>query len=208
MGLLKTIFQVPTLPQIGVMTLDISIKENHVRTALVTENEVEDGSIVSDHIRRKPEKLTIDGEISEFPVGLGGVAGITAVGLQRKILGSEGLVKGVRKKPEDAYQYLVDVFEAGEPIEVITGLQAYEDMIIEKLSVPRTSRDGKSLIFSMELKRIVFAVTELTASFKLDAEANATSKSNKGKQSSKEATEKAKDKGSILFQGFKKAGFF
>lgn len=206
MGLLKTIFQVPTLPQIGVMTLDISIKETHVRTATVTENEVEDGSIVTDHVRINPEKLTIDGEISEFPIGFGGVAGVTAVGLQRKILGSEGLVKGVRKKPEDAYQYLVDVFEAGEPIEIITGLQAYEDMVIEELSVPRSSKDGKSLLFSAKLKRIIFAVTELTASFKLDPEANATSKVKKGKQSSKEATGKAKDKGSVLLQGFKKIG--
>ena len=202
MGLLKTIFQVPTLPQIGVMTLDISIKETHIRTATVTENEIEDGSIVTDHVNVNPEKLTIDGEISEFPIGLGGVAGVTAVGLQRKILGSEGLVKGVRKKPEDAYQYLVDVFEAGEPIEIITGLQAYEDMVIEELSVPRTSKDGKSLLFSAKLKRVIFAVTELTASFKLDPEANATEKTKKGKQSSKEATEKAKDKGSILFQAF------
>ena len=207
MGLLKTIFQVPTLPQIGVMTLDISIKETHTRKATVTENEVEDGSIVTDHVNINPEKLTIDGEISEFPIGLGGVAGVTAVGLQRKILGSEGLVSGIRKKPEDAYQYLVDVFDAGEPIEVITGLQAYEDMVIEELSVPRSSKDGKSLLFSAKLKRVKFAVTELTASFKLDAEANATEKAKKGKQSSKEATEKAKDRGSILFQSFKKIGF-
>ncbi len=207
MGLLKTIFQVPTLPQIGVMTLDISIKETHTRTATVTENEVESGAVITDHVRVNPEKLTIDGEISEFPIGFGGVAGVTAVGLQRQILGSEGLVKGVRKKPEDAYQYLVDVFEAGEPIEVITGLQAYEDMIIEELSVPRSSKDGKSLLFSAKLKRVVFAITELTASFKLDAEANATAKAKKGKQSSKEATGKAEDKGSVLLQGFKKVGF-
>jgi len=206
MTLLKTILQVPTLPQIGVMTLDISVKETHLRTATVTENEVEDGSVVSDHVRINPESLTLTGQISEFPVGLGGVAGVTAVGLQRLILGSEGLVKGVRKKPEDAWTYLKEVFEAGEPIEIITGLQSYEDMVIQELSVPRSSSDGLSLLFTVKLKRIQFAVTEFTASFKLDAEANASAKNSKGKQSSKEAAEAAKDKGSILFQGFTKLG--
>ena len=208
MALLKTILQVPTLPQIGVMTLDISIKETHNRSATVTENEIEDGTVVSDHVRTNPEKLEIQGEISEFPIGLGGVSGVTAVGLQRKILGSEGLVKGVRKKPEDAWTYLKEVFDAGEPIEIITGLQSYEDMIIEELSVPRSVRDGKSLVFTVKLKRIRFAVTETTAAFKLDAAANAGGKNGKGKQSSKEAAGKSKDKGSILFQGFKKLGVF
>jgi len=206
MALLKSILQVPTLPQIGVMTLDISIKETHTRSATVTENEVEDGTVVSDHVRINPERLEIQGQIAEFPVGLGGVAGITAVGLQRKLLPSSGLVKGVRKKPEDAWSYLKEVFNLGEPIEIVTGLQAYDDMIIEELTVPRSSSDGKSLIFNVKLKRVRFAITELTASFKLDAAANAGGKNGRGKQSSKNATGKSKDKGSLLLQGFQKLG--
>lgn len=202
MALLKTILQVPTKPQIGVMTLDISIKENHVKSALVTENEIEDGSVVSDHVRINPDRLSIDGEISEFPIGLGGVAGISATALQSKILGSEGLVKGVRKKPEDAWKYLKEIFDNGEPVQIITGLQAYEDMVIEELSVPRNSKDGKSLIFSAKFKKINYAVTELTSSFKLDSAANASEKNKKGKQSSKEAEAKAAEKGSILFEAF------
>ena len=202
MALLKSILQVPTKPQIGVMTFDISIKEVHTRTAIVTENEVEDGSVVSDHVRINPDTLSIDGEIAEFPVGLLGFDGISATDLQRKILGSEGLVSGVRKTPQDAWKYLTEIFEAGEPVQIITGLQAYDEMLIEKLSVPRSSKDGKNLIFSAQLKKINFAVTGITENFKLDEDSNAGSKNNKGKQSSKEASEKAKDKGSVLFQLF------
>lgn len=206
MALLKTILQVPTKPQIGVMTLDISVKETHMRKGVLTENEIEDGSIVNDHFRKMPQALDITGEISEFPVGILGFPGVSAVALQRKLLGSEGLVKGVRKKPEDAWEYLKEIYEAGEPIEIITGLQKYDDMIIEELSVPRSSSDGKSLIFTAKLKQVTFAVTELTASFKLDATANASGKLNKGKQSSKDAVGKSKDKGSLLLQGFQKLG--
>ena len=75
MTLLKTILQVPTKPQLGIMTLDISERETHTLSAMVTENEIEDGSVVSDHIRKNPRSVTIDGFISEFPVGLFGLPG-------------------------------------------------------------------------------------------------------------------------------------
>ena len=203
MTLLKTILQVPTKPQIGVMTLDASLRENHVRSSIVAENEIEDGSVISDHVRRNPDSVTIDGIISDFPVGLLGIPGVSATELQRKILGSEGLVKGVRKNPEDAWQYLIELQDAAEPFTVITSLQTYDDMIIEELSAPRTSEDGKSLLFTARLKKIKLVFTDTTDAFKVDETVpGAASKKKQGKQSTKETTGASEDKGSVLFQLF------
>ena len=81
MALLSLIFGGPTRAQIGVMLLDAAISERHVRDAKITRNEIEDGSLVSDHVKLEPIKLTIEGIVSDSPLDFIGAALGTVVGL-------------------------------------------------------------------------------------------------------------------------------
>jgi len=73
MSLLKSVFKIPTKAQIGFLKLDASLKESHNRTARVTENEIEDGSVISDHVKLDPKTLTMEGVISDTPISILGL---------------------------------------------------------------------------------------------------------------------------------------
>jgi hypothetical protein len=210
MALLDSVIKIPTKAQIGYLKLDASISENHVRTADVTENEIEDGSIVSDHIRLRPKSLTMNGQISDFPVSILGLGVSTddILGASRdfisgsnknafKDLGdsfknqfasskgatSEDLVRRADRSPREAWKYLEELWERKVPFSVVTGLQRYENMVISNLSSPRNATDGDSLMFSAELKKIktVESSDVLIPSVKMEQGGPANSGSSKTK---------------------------
>src|SRR3989337_1093768 len=64
-----------------ILELDASISETHSSTINISENTIEDGSIISDHIDLQPKELKIDGLVSNTPLGIreiiiGNTAGI------------------------------------------------------------------------------------------------------------------------------------
>lgn len=219
MSLLSTVFKVPTKAQIGFLKLDASFKENHTRTATVTDNEVEDGSIISDHIRLNPKSFTIEGVVSDTPISiLGlGVSSDDILGAADSFLDGdenafEGLVKNETRTPKEAWGYLEKLLENRTPFSAVTSLQRYENMVITSLSAPRAAENGKDLMFSAELRmiEIVESSTTKVAAFKVedDSKNSASSKNKLGKQATKGATDAQTDSSSILLQGFKKVGIF
>lgn len=239
MALLSTIFKIPTRAQIGFLKLDASISETHKRTAQITDNEVEDGVVVSDHVRLTPKTLSLTGQVSSDPVtilGLG-VSSDDILGAAKDFTGGdkqaftslkdsflsqfkskknaslEDLVKRPNRKPKEAWDYLNELLENRIPFSIVTGLQRYENMILTSLSSPRSASDGKSLIFTAELREIIVveSATVKIPAFKLKQDGTANSASSKGdlgKQASKEASAKQTDNSSLLLKGFKKAGVF
>jgi len=216
MSLLKTIFKIPTKSQIAFLKLDASISETHKKTAKVTENEIEDGSTVSDHVKLAPQELTMECIVSDTPISILGlgvstddVLGAANSFLDGKKNSFEGLAKNERRTPKEAWEYLNNLINDRTPFSVVTALQRYEDMILVSLSAPRTAKNGKDLLFTAELKeiRIVKSSTVLIPAFKLkDPNSSASSKAGLGKQSSKAASAAQTDNSSILLKGFKKAG--
>lgn len=220
MSLLSTVFKIPTKSQIGFLKLDASLSETHNRTATITDNEVEDGSIISDHVKLSPKTLSINGMVSDTPVSILGlgvstddVLGAANDFLDGKKAGSEGLVKNQTRTPKEAWQYLNELMENRTPFSVVTALQRYENMILTSLSAPRSAQNGKSLVFNAELRQIqiVRSSTTIIPAFKVEggqASNSATSKGKLGKQSTKEASAAQTDNSSLLLKGFKKVGVF
>jgi hypothetical protein len=208
----------------SVIEFDASLAETHTRSAEVSQNEIEDGSNVSDNVRLKPRKLQIKGLISDAPIGLLG----SAVGLgvasasqlaskaaSNKALGTilgtaagtavgsvAGIITGSPRDPKKVWRALDEIYEAREPFTVVTALQRYENMVITELSAPRSSTVGKGLEFDVTLEqvRIVQSSAIKVAVFKSGVNGAAT-QAKLGKQAGKEA-----ENSSILFRlaGFKK----
>lgn len=149
--------------KIDVLELDATIREVEEYTNEVTEFPVETGYSITDHIIHKPEKLTIDGFITNTPISNTNTSNpnnISGEGNRVKyaletLLGlagfdSSGVNAAVAKS----------VIPTPKIISVIMGLRTYNDMVIESLTVPRDKDTGETLRFTIALKRIIIVNTE------------------------------------------------
>ncbi len=166
-------FGLPTalLSSIMGVEVDAVLSENHRYTSLVTANPIEDGSNISDHIVNLPVILDMEGRFTDTPFGLLSslVAGSAVGALTTGLTGAQAAAAlsqatatallgearpGISKTK---FKLLVALQVARETITIVTGLQTYENMVIESLSAPRAGQDGKSIRFNAVFKEILVA---------------------------------------------------
>jgi hypothetical protein len=149
--------------RISVLNLDATIRETEEYTNEVTEFPVESGFSISDHVIRKPERVTIEGFITNTPIPNSIVSAPLLIFGQgnrvkyalEKLLTFAGFdPSGVNSKHERG------TAAAPQLIDVETGLRVYNDMIIESLSVPRDNGTGETLRFTVSLKKCIIVKTE------------------------------------------------
>lgn len=199
--------------RIGFLQLDATVSESHSRTATITRNEIEDGSVVADNVVLSNEKFEITGLISEAPFAS---SDIRDLALQVQNFGfntlnnlvgsiSSGVLNnaGAVAKRITALTQLENFWKNKYPFTVLTGLKRYENVLISEITIPVNAQDGKSLRFTVrcESVRIVESQTVSipTAS---TAPGNAT-KQSLGKVSGAEATANEASSGSLLFRAYK-----
>ena len=123
--------------KIGLVELDVTMIENHTFNSRATNFPVETGGDVTDHIINDPDILTLEGIVSDTPLGMFSF-------FTRSIA---------------AFNRLVDMHEKREPVTVVTGLKVYENMVMTLLDVPRDINTGQSLRFNLTFKKIRFDAT-------------------------------------------------
>lgn len=206
------------------LKIDATRIETHIISMRVTEHEVEDGGNISDHVIRNGDTLTIEGTISDNPISLvqagvgnlsgvvgsivGGFAGAVVTGVGSKI-GSSLLEGDTGKRSILAMSAFEFAQREAIPLIIITGLKTYTNMILEELSVPRTSRNSNALEFTAKFKnvRIVESETVTVPLSSLDPDAeNATKKRNEGKKSTQPPGAKESEKGASLLSQLTGAG--
>ena len=109
--------------RIGTLGLDVVSVELLTLDSTVTENPIESGSMVSDHVINMPQTLRIEAILS----------GDT----QRK------------------YDEIKQIRAAREPLIVVTGLDVFENMCIESITINRTRATGESLPVAIDLREVV-----------------------------------------------------
>ena len=119
---------------IGVLELDALLTENTSLSSQITEYPIEDGTVISDHITRESERLSLSGVITGtgtlFNVGLG----------KYKLIAAKETLRELHAKRE--------------LVTIVTGLDVYEDFAIESLDIERNSDDGERLNISAEFRKI------------------------------------------------------
>lgn len=150
---------------VSALTLDVLISESHQRTAVITENPVEDGTIISDHIILEPQFLVINGFVSNAHPS---ILSFT------NIFSNEDKVKA-------AFELLEEIYSARELFDVVTNLKVYENMFMETLNIDKGPDTGDALNFTMDLKEIrqVENVTIAIANTKLAARKRAQAQGRK-----------------------------
>jgi hypothetical protein len=178
-----------------IIACDAVISESHQMNSEATQYEIEDGSDISDHVINRGKLLTIEGVISDDPITIlqtdslpnildRAIATVTPNILRSKL--SYGLSGDNGKPSKEAFDQLEKIYDNKIPVIIITGLKKYDNMIMEDLTIPRSSRTIRSLSFTATFRQIKIVSTQFVTSPNVyqDVELGAQSKTNIGKQSS------------------------
>lgn len=126
--------------------LDLVETEEHSLQSDITEHAVEDGSDISDNIRRKPRELTLtNAVVSNTPIG------------QVALDDSRILIDGAPPPAMDAYRILEQIWLDGEPVTIVTGLKKYDLMGLAELTINRDAKSAGGLVFTAHFKEIRLA---------------------------------------------------
>lgn len=128
---------------------DLIMDETRELTAEVTENPIQDGSTITDHIH--------------FNLWNGSVRGLVSNFSKYAILSAPGALPSglLQDRFKQVYAELERAFYAAEPVTVYCVSRKYEGVLLTGLSTMRSSDDGQSQIFDISFKqaRIVNPVT-------------------------------------------------
>ena len=132
--------------------IDCAITEDHTVDNEVTEHPVEKGADITDHVRARPVVVTLEGVVSDTPIG--------AIAGQRGARDDNGRLEN--SPSDDARAWLLDIRNRREPVSIETSLGGYTDMLLESLSFPRSAQDGDSLYFRVTFRQASFVTNERT----------------------------------------------
>lgn len=116
---------------IGTLVIEATLSENHEATCTVTDQPIETGARISDHIILDPERVTIQGFVSDTPLS-----------------SSSGF------NSQATFDELYAIREARQLVTAVTGYKVYTDMAITRISVPRDQTTGQAIRFTVELKKV------------------------------------------------------
>jgi hypothetical protein len=185
-----------TNAKIGTITLDASLTESHKFTNKLTQNPVENGSTVTDHVIGMPFKLSISGMVSNAKANILEAApnALSAlIGKTDSEKAREALVNLVN---------LLDLKKNNKLITVVTSLKSYNDMIITSLTFPRNNKIGDALLFNIELEQILVTESETTYRAAADTD-KAGKRQNKGRKKTTTTPAEAKQSGTLIERDFK-----
>lgn len=117
--------------------IDCAEVEEHNVDNEVTEHPVEKGADVADHVRARPIAVTIEGVVTDTPIGA-----------------MVALRNDSPKPSNDARAHLVKIRDDREPGTLETTLGTYQNMVLEQLQFPRSVDDGDSLRFRATFKQV------------------------------------------------------
>jgi hypothetical protein len=115
------------------------VKEENVHECVISEHPVERGLPVSDHIRQKSERLTVEGVITNTPID---------PVLAGALPSTPGIPRLELSRAEAVYQTLCDLWRTPALIPIKTSSRTYENMALVSLSTTRDEKSGDALKFT------------------------------------------------------------
>jgi hypothetical protein len=125
--------------------VDIARDEEHSYTDELTRYPVESGTDNSDHVHLRPFTLTVNGVVSDTPVG------------EVASLRTDGATPS-----EEVRTRLVELWQSREPVSVTSSLITYDNMVLTKLVFPRDPNVGHALRFRATFEQLEIVTNERT----------------------------------------------
>ena len=136
--------------KLATVELDIVVSEGVTTSSTITENPVEQGADVTDHIITNAMTFSMTGMVSDTPVKfLGG-----------KLGGNANDVLGLERPTTKAWDALLELQATKEPFTLITGLKEYDNVFIESLTTIQDKDTSQILNFTANMKEIIMVGTQ------------------------------------------------
>lgn len=150
---------------IGTYVIDASITESHVYESQVTEFPVEQGSAISDNIRPKPIMVTIEGIVSDTPIGKmidqrNAEHGDSAFLPTTDAATAKARGDAQSAPSTDALAAMLAIRDARQPVPITTSLANFENMVLINLEVPRDVTTGSALRFTATFQQITIVTNQ------------------------------------------------
>lgn len=166
------------------LELDATVLESPEYSATPTRSEVESGANITDHVTLAPETLSIDGMVTNTPIGI-----------QQLLSGAQ-----FGNPAQDAFLFLKKLYDDRLPFDFVGGLKVYSSMVITSFSPSRTSTTGQALRFRMTMSQIKIVESEVVEQkrFADDVKHTAPKSQDLGSQATDAASEKATEQSSSI----------
>jgi hypothetical protein len=90
-----------TIGGVAGIVIDATVSEQHTTSCDLTENPVEEGAKITDHVQLKPAELSIEGVITDTPLGY------AVIGNIQNLIRSVSTIFGGSSRSLDAYNELI-----------------------------------------------------------------------------------------------------
>lgn len=134
--------------------IDAALTEGHKYSATVTKYPIESGSSIADNITKDPLQVTIEGVVSDTPLG-------NAVQARQAAQTSPDTTFEFLPS-DDALARLIAIFDAEEPVTIETSLKRFENMVLIDLDVPRDADTGDALHFTATFEQVTIVTNNRT----------------------------------------------
>jgi hypothetical protein len=171
----SSVSAVAILRSVGGLVFDATFRESHTSEIEVTDNPIETGSSVNDHMYTKPDKLTVAAGVSNSPLH-----------------SSSDDQFGGNSRVQAAFNLLRNLQQSGEPFAVQTGLLLYENMMCKAIRAEQDKDTSEVLDFEADFVSVNIVSTQTVTyptrqSGKTTHQASQTIK--KGEQQGKQVTD-------------------
>ncbi|QKJ86687.1 hypothetical protein PMPD1_1737 [Paramixta manurensis] len=127
---------------IGSLEFDSIDSETHDWQRDITQNPVENGIPIADHIIEKPRSLTVTGMISNSPI------------TEAEIFSSQFNSVNIEERVAKALATLDDLYHAKILVTIYTRYMIYKDMVITSINIPRTPDIGDAIVFTLQATQL------------------------------------------------------
>jgi hypothetical protein len=131
---------------IGEIELDVVIREGATSTVQLTENPVENGANMNDHIIIEPMTFFVDGVVSDISS--------TIIG---QLTQTPTILTGENTKSREAWNDLLELQRNRIPFTLVQGLKSYSNIIITSINESQDKDTSNALFFSATMKEVIFA---------------------------------------------------
>jgi len=140
---------------IGGFVIDAFLVETYNFANRLTNLTVEEGDNISDHVVEEPDTIEIEAFIGQTEFK-------TAMGTSDTDLSKVEIPDDPKSRIRQSYHELLRMKRERQPVDVVTGLDTFTDMVITSFNISRDVETGEDLPFSMSFQKIKTVKSEET----------------------------------------------
>jgi hypothetical protein len=166
------IFKTPFRQKIGKIEIDILDNRAISERSTLASNPIEDGSLITDNIRRENTEISFNARMSSFSLNNSLISQISSLASGK-----------IPNRLKEAHDELYRLYNSQNPIILVSKYKSYKNMIMTALDFASDPGDGEVLRFAVSFKEIQIAESQLVtvANSKIKVD-NAKKQSNFGRQ--------------------------